>query len=118
MLANTIKDLHFAFRMIRRSPGFAALAVFCLALGIGASTSVFSWIEGILLRPFPLVHDQNRLFVVGSSARGASRLGSISTLDMADFARQCATIESFIAARLVATTLSIGERADRAVGEI
>lgn len=53
-----IQDLRLALRMLWRSPGFSALAVLCLTLGIGATTSVFSWIEGILLRPFPLVQDQ------------------------------------------------------------
>src|SRR5712671_5643538 len=54
-LEHLSQDVHFALRMLRRSPGFSILAVLCLTLGIGATTSVFSWIEGILLRPFPLV---------------------------------------------------------------
>jgi hypothetical protein len=50
-----LQDLLLGIRMLRRSPGFSILAILCLMLGIGATTSVFSWIEGILLRPFPLV---------------------------------------------------------------
>ena len=50
--------------MLRRSPGFSALAILCLTVGIGAPAAVFSWIEGILLRPYPLVVDQERLFAV------------------------------------------------------
>lgn len=50
--------------MLRRNPGFSFLAVLCLTVGIGATTAVFSWIEGILLRPFPLVRDQERLVAV------------------------------------------------------
>lgn len=45
---NMFQDLRFGLRMLRRTPGFTLLAVFCLTLGIGATTSVFSWIEGIL----------------------------------------------------------------------
>jgi hypothetical protein len=42
-------------RLLRRSPGFALLAICCLTFGIGATTAAFSWIEGILLRPFPII---------------------------------------------------------------
>jgi hypothetical protein len=56
------QDLRVGIRMLRRSPGFSILAVLCLTLGIAATTSVFSWIEGILLRPFPLVARQDRMF--------------------------------------------------------
>src|SRR6202050_2853993 len=47
------QDLRFGFRMLRRNPGFSILAVLCLTFGIGATTAVFSWVEGVLLRPFP-----------------------------------------------------------------
>ena len=50
-----LQDLRFGLRMLRRSPGSSALAILCLTIGIGANAAVSSWIEGILLRPFPLV---------------------------------------------------------------
>src|SRR5690349_6638690 len=46
-LENVGQDMRFGFRMMRRSPGFALLAILCLTLGIGANAAVFSWIEGI-----------------------------------------------------------------------
>jgi hypothetical protein len=58
------QDLRFGFRMLRRNPGFSSLAILCLTLGIGANAAVFSWIEGILLRPFPLVAHQERMMAV------------------------------------------------------
>src|SRR5690349_8085040 len=46
------RDLAYGLRMLRRNPGFTALAILCLTVGIGANAAVFGWIEGILLRPF------------------------------------------------------------------
>ncbi|HEV2689054.1 MAG TPA: ABC transporter permease [Bryobacteraceae bacterium] len=113
-----IQDLRFGFRMLRRSPGFSLLAILCLTLGIGANTSVFSWIEGILLRPFPAVAKQDRLFVLGGTARGASRVSAVSWPDFADLQKNSTLIDAFISDRLVATTLSIGDRAERAPGSV
>ena len=104
--------------MLRRAPGFAVLCVLCLTLGIGANTAVFSWIESILLRPFPSVPNQDRLLVLGGTAHGVSRASAVSWPDFLDYRRSAKSIQSFIADRLVATTLSIGDRAERAPGSI
>ena len=61
LIEKFVQDLRFGLRMLRRSPGFSLLAVLCLTLGIGANAAVFSWLEGILFRPYPLVAHQERL---------------------------------------------------------
>src|SRR3989440_6747815 len=65
MIETTLQDLRFGLRMLRRSPGFSILAILCLTLGIGANAAVFSWIEGILFRPYPAVAHQERLVAIG-----------------------------------------------------
>src|SRR5580693_9384170 len=107
---NMFQDLRFGFRMRRRSPGFTLLAVFCLTLGIGATTSVFSWIEGILLRPYPLVSNQDRMVAITGTDRNGRT--DISFTDFNDLAKNCSLVESIIADHIFGTTLTIGERAD------
>src|SRR5204862_3135925 len=66
------RDVGYAVRLLVRNPGFSLLALFCLMIGIGANAAVFSWIEGVLLRPYPLVSRQDRLFAVTATSRGTS----------------------------------------------
>src|SRR5690349_3311433 len=114
------QDLRFGFRMLRRSPAFSALAILCLTVGIGATAAVFSWIEGILLRPFPLVLDQDRLVALTGTNRGGAGAGrdDVSWLDFKDLERSSTLAEAFIADKITGSTFSIGDRAERAVGSM
>ncbi len=111
-------DLRFGFRMLRRSPGFALLVILCLTLGIGANAAVFSWIEGILFRPYPAVTHQERLLALTGTARGEVGPTDLSWPDFLDLRRSCTLFDSFIVSQITGTTLSIGDRADVAVGSI
>ena len=109
---NLVRDAHFGFRMLRRSPGFSLLVILCLTIGIGANAAVFSWIEGILLRPFPKVAQQDRLLALVGTKAGESGLDDVSWPDFVDLRRNCTLIQSFIADKITGTTLNVGDRAE------
>lgn len=63
-LESTVKDVRYGLRQLRKSPGFAILAIASLALGIGANTAIFALLNAILLRPLP-VQNPGELFLFG-----------------------------------------------------
>jgi predicted permease len=120
-----LQDLHFGFRMLRRNPGFVMVAVLCLTLGIGANAAVFSWIEGLLLRPFAKVQHQDRLVVLVGTTHAARDKGgngsgyeAVSWPDFLDYQRSCTLFDAFIADKIVGTTLSVGDKAERMAGSV
>jgi len=76
---SVLQDLRVGVRMLRRSPGFSVLAILCLTLGIGANAAVFSWIEGILFRPYPLVAHQEQLLAITGTSSTCRRAARSST---------------------------------------
>jgi macrolide transport system ATP-binding/permease protein len=112
------QDVRYGLRALRRSPGHTAVIVVMLALGIGANTAVFSWMEGILLRPYPGVADQDRLVAVAGTANGTPGYSDMSWQDYQDLASASTHFSSFIASKIIGTTLTGGDRAERAVGQM
>jgi predicted permease len=78
------RDLRFGARVLWRAPGFAAIAILTLGLGIGAATAVFSVVDGVLLKPLPYPNPDRivRLFQVGADGR---RGGNVSDLNFEDW---------------------------------
>ncbi len=104
--------------MLLRSPGFSILALLCLTLGIGTNAAVLSWVEGILIRPYPLVAHQDRMFALNATTRGESGYTGLSYPEFLDYEKSSTLFESFIVDKITATTLSVGDRAERASGAI
>src|ERR1039457_2207911 len=80
------RDLNFGLRLFLASPGMTVVAVLTLALGIAANTTVFSWIDGLLLRPFPGARDSHQLAVLEMITAGAPNgANQTSYLDYLDY---------------------------------
>ena len=74
-MSSVFLDLKFVVRQLRKSPGFAATAVLMLAFGIGTTTTIFSIVEGVLLRPLPFPNS-DRLVVLSDRIKGVDVSGS------------------------------------------
>jgi len=85
-------DLSYGWRALRSSPGFSALTVFTLALGIAANTTVFSWIHAVLLSPLPGTHAGGRLVAVESNERSGEG-HNISYSDYRDYRDHSKSLE-------------------------
>src|SRR5258706_8155710 len=96
LLETFFQDLRFSFRMLRKNPGFTVVVLLTLALGIGATTAIFSVVYGVLLRPLPYT-DSSRimaLFEVNSKG-GWSHLADPNFDDFRDQNRSLQTIAKY-----------------------
>lgn len=118
VIETALQDLRFGLRMLRRSPGFSLLAILCLTLAIGANAAVFSWIEGLLFRPYPAVVHQEQLMALGGTVRGEAGGNPLSWPDFLDLKKNSTLLDSFFVSKITGTTLSIGDRAERSTGSI
>jgi macrolide transport system ATP-binding/permease protein len=118
ILEDFVHDLRYGFRQLCRNPGFSTLAILCLSLGIGANAAVFSWMEGILFRPYPAVAHQERLFALGGTVQGQSGGDFLSWPDFLDLRRNCTLCEDAFVNSITGSTLNIGDRAEVTTGSI
>ena len=83
-LENVWRDLKFGARVLRANPGFSAIAILTLALGIGATTAMFSVIDNVLIEPFPYAHQQ-RLFSIVIHDSSSSEPGGRTIFPATEF---------------------------------
>ena len=95
-MENVLQDLRHAFRALRKSPGFTAVAVLTLGLGIGANTAIFSVVENVLLRPLPY-RDPSALVQLWNTYLPAFPQLPNSPGDFLDFRRQAASFSEMAA---------------------
>ena len=102
------RDLRYAGRMLVREPGFTLLALLALALGIGATTAIFTVVDAVLLRPLPYA-SADRLVVV---LHGPEASGPVSPADFGDYRGNARSLERLSAAQAWSATIGGGERPD------
>ena len=110
------QDLRFSLRIIVKSPGFTATAVLTLALGIGANTTIFSWIHSVLLNPLPGAGDPHRIVELESLAPSGEWVPT-SYLDFRDFRDHLNLVESMSVAKPMALTVGNDVHVERVWGE-
>jgi predicted permease len=105
MLEGLLKDVRYALRALAHSPGFACVAVLTLAIAIAANTTVFSWVDAILLRPVPGVTDGRQTY---SLEMLPPWNGNVSYLDLLDYRANLELVDGIAASREPAA-FDIGE---------
>jgi putative ABC transport system permease protein len=95
-LETLLADLRYALRMFRKNPGFAAIAILTLALGIGANTAIFSVVEGVMLAPLPYFQP-DRLVMVWQYNRTLKHVISVSYPDFLDWQRDARSFQQMAA---------------------
>ena len=112
-LAEAGQDVRFALRQLARSPGFAAVAVLTLALGIGPTTAIFSAVEAVVLRPFDFAHPDRTVMV---RERWRDQEGSVSAGNYVDWQRRSTSFDQLAAIQPASFNLAEGEVPERVVG--
>src|ERR1700674_1898489 len=93
-----LRSLRYAFRILRKNPGFAAVGVLSLAFGIGVNTAMFSFADALLLRPLPVPRAGDVVTLSGTAPDipGAS-YGSLSYPDYVDFRDKSRSFDGLVA---------------------
>jgi len=100
------QDLRYGARMLSKKPGFTLIAVFTLALGIGANTAIFSVVNAVLLQPLPY-SDPDRLVWMWGNIRNGGNRASVSPPDFLDYRTQNSVFEQFAASFTVASPVNL-----------
>lgn len=93
-MESLLQDMRYGLRMLRKSPGFVAVAVITLALGIGANVAIFSYVDELWLRPMPVPQANQlvRIFTSNPSSKGEIERGLSSYPDFEDLRRNTKTL--------------------------
>src|SRR3981189_551207 len=109
-----LRDLRYACRMLVKTPGFTAIAVLAIALGIGGSTTMFSSINALLLRPMPLIQDQERLVAVSEFfTKTPDQDAGTSFPDYLEWKKNATTLDGIAAVTEATLIISGGDKQKR-----
>ncbi len=109
-----VQDLRFGLRQLRKSPAFTLAAVLTLALGIGANTTVFNWLNSVIFNPLPGVDSTRLYYIRWRTPEGNSN--SFSWPDYLDYRKRNQTLEGLIVGRM--TAMSLGDGSQQQVNRV
>jgi putative ABC transport system permease protein len=95
-LDELLQDLRYGVRTLRKNPGFTAIAVLTLGLGIGANTAIFSVINGVLLKPLPYENGSRLLLVQQSQPQATQPALGVSIKELYDYRAQLASFDGLV----------------------
>jgi predicted permease len=113
-----VQDIRFGLRMLAKSPTFTCVAVLTLALGIGANTAVFTFVNALMLRPLAGVSAPDRLVQLGRQYTGRSHPSDSSYPDFRDYRDQNTVLSGVAAVMPTAFHLAAGGETERIAGEM
>ena len=112
-----IADVRYALRQAKRAPGFTMLAIGTLALGIGATTTMFTLVDDVLLRPLPFPHPERLMMVFGADS-AKNEIQEVSSADWLDWRRAQGLESSALYSFLFRQGIIVGDSAVRVDAEI
>ena len=115
MLTAIVQDLRYAMRLLRRSPGFAAVCITTVALAIGANTAIFSVMHGVMLKALPFAAPE-RLVVLGHHTNGGEAIDSTTPGNLYDWMRAATAFESIAGFSSTERIFTVGDGAERLRG--
>src|SRR2546427_661861 len=112
-----IQDLRYAFRILVKNPGFAAVAIVTLALGIGTTTAIFSFVNGVVLRPLAF-KESDRLVMLLTQSRRASPfpMRAVFPGDFLDWQRENRVFDNMAAFQGATFSVTTGGDPERLLG--
>ncbi len=112
-LRDLARDIPFAIRTLRRSPGFAALAIVTIGLGIGANAAVFSAVDRVLLRPLPYESPERLMRIWETQVSNPAWRGSVSVPNLVDWRAQNRSFSHLVAYSTQGMNLEGGQQTER-----
>ncbi len=113
-----MNDVRFGLRLLRRSPWFTIVAVLTLGLGIAVNTTVFGWIDSVLLHPFPGAGDPRELALIETVTPAGEYLVNTSYLDYRDYRDSLTLVSGVALGRFTPLCVGADGRTDRAWAEL
>lgn len=117
MAESLLKDIRYALRWMRRSPGFSAVAILSLGLGVGVNTAMFSLVDSLLFRPLPVTSPETLVDVFTTGGDG-DEFATSSYQDFLDLKQQNTVFSDMLGYSPMMAPLSLGDRSRIALGQV